>query len=302
MKRVDIHRPSAINPEAYDFVGYGATPEDGYLLNNHARIFEHMERTGGNWATHEHGGNCHVCGAHCIWTAVFYHPETNTYIHTGLDCAENLWNLDTAAFRRAGKSAVEFRTGKKKALVILEENDLMAAWDLYMAEWATLPKQPMRHGCTAEFLYYEEETIRSIVAGLVKYGNISDRQISFVKSLLAKIPARAAALAAREAAYAAAAPVPTVEGRTKVVGKVLSTRMDDGWGYNQSVYKMLVMTNDGYKLWGTVPAALGCPLENGTMVEFEATVEPSDKDPKFGFFKRPTKAARIETSALAIAA
>jgi hypothetical protein len=52
--------------------------------------------------------------------------------------------------------------------------------------------------------------------------------------------------------------------------------------------KMLVVTDTGWKVWGTMPAALD--VDRGARVRFTATVKPSDDDPHFGFFSRPTKA------------
>ena len=62
---------------------------------------------------------------------------------------------------------------------------------------------------------------------------------------------------------------------------------------------MLVRDDRGFKLWGTVPASLGYSelgehsLTKGDRISFTATLEQSNDDPKFGFFKRPTKAELI---------
>lgn len=56
--------------------------------------------------------------------------------------------------------------------------------------------------------------------------------------------------------------------------------------------KALIKTVEGWKVWGTLPAAID-DVERGTKVQFDAKVTPSDDDPKFGFFKRPTKAALV---------
>ena len=100
----------------------------------------------------------------------------------------------------------------------------------------------------------------------------------------------------------AAATVPI--GRHTVVGSVIKTE------YRENRYgttlKMLVKSDEGFKLWGTVPSALEVVeetkgengdswteqrgLERGDRIQFTATLEPSADDPKFGFYKRPTKA------------
>jgi hypothetical protein len=52
---------------------------------------------------------------------------------------------------------------------------------------------------------------------------------------------------------------------------------------------MLVKHKDGWKAWGSLPAALS-EAKRGDVVSFEAKIKPSDDDAKFGFFARPTKA------------
>ena len=96
-------------------------------------------------------------------------------------------------------------------------------------------------------------------------------------------------------------------GKHIITGKIISTKLVDGFGYNQTVLKMLVVDDRGFKVYGTVPQAiideavprphsLGAQVWDyevlkGQRVTFSATVQASDDDDKFGFFKRPTKAA-----------
>ena len=70
---------------------------------------------------------------------------------------------------------------------------------------------------------------------------------------------------------------------------------------------MVVKDDRGFKVYGTVPQAiideavprphsLGAQVWDyevlkGQRITFSATVQASDDDDKFGFFKRPTKAA-----------
>ena len=94
-----------------------------------------------------------------------------------------------------------------------------------------------------------------------------------------------------EAIYASAEPVPT--GRVEVVGTVLGTKVTETrFG---PVSKMLVQDERGFKVWGSIPSSL--PNPKGEEVRFTATLEASEDDPKFGFFKRPTKAQFINEAA-----
>ena len=104
-------------------------------------------------------------------------------------------------------------------------------------------------------------------------------------ALLGEIKAaRAVEEAKRQAVLEAAEPCPT--GKVEISGIVLTTKWQESM-YG-STLKMLVQDDRGFKVWGSVPSK----LENvkGRSVSFSATVQPSEDDEKFGFFKRPTKA------------
>ncbi len=94
---------------------------------------------------------------------------------------------------------------------------------------------------------------------------------------------------AEEQASAADCP----SGRMLVIGRVLTIRVDETqYG---TVTKMLVKHDSGFKVWGTRPSGLNC--DRGDIVSFKATVQQSDKDPKFGFYARPTNPAMIQQAA-----
>jgi len=177
--RDDIHRPSAIIATEYDFVSFEYLGDfDIYeRIQNMKLINDHKARTGGSMSNHEHGGSCHICGAHAVYTAIFYHTQTNAYIRTGLDCAEKMGLVcdGASSFRKNVKKGIEAAKGKRKAQAVLQSLDMSAAWDIYVGEYVEK---------------YEENTICSIVQNLVKYGSISDKQSDFVQKLLRKIADR----------------------------------------------------------------------------------------------------------------
>ncbi len=317
MQRTDIHRPAEINPEDYNFVGYqylkiNDIGDAAFLGDERRRIQRHMERTGGKFSTHEHGGNCHICGAHCIYTAVFYHKPTNVYIKTGLECADKLDRaVDGTEFRKQVRAALEAVAGKRKAKAVLEQNGLGGTYLVYDALttlfrdgkalgqlWLDLGGNAVHHydgKPNTRNPLWEEYTITDIVGKLVKYGNISDAQIGFLQKLVARIEGRPALWAerkaqqeAKEAKHANAQVVP--EGRTTVRGVVLSVKYDQG-PFQQT--KILVEDDRGFKVYGTKPAAFYGEVK-GRRVEFDAKLERSDRDDKFGFFSRPTKARELE--------
>lgn len=77
------------------------------------------------------------------------------------------------------------------------------------------------------------------------------------------------------------------EGRVTITGTVLSVKVKETNFGSRLV--MTVRDDRGFLVWGTVPASLD-EVENGSKVKFVAALTRSDKDAKFAFFKRPTKA------------
>ena len=99
--------------------------------------------------------------------------------------------------------------------------------------------------------------------------------------------------AAKHAAAAAIEP-----GKQEIIGTVVGTKEVEGFGYGEWVTKMIVESEMGWKVYGTMPASLhGEEPIKGCKVSFNATVEVSKDDEKFGFFKRPTKAIRLGEAA-----
>ena len=80
--------------------------------------------------------------------------------------------------------------------------------------------------------------------------------------------------------------VPCPIGRVTIVGKVVSVdEKDTDYGTR---YVMTVRDDSGFVVWGSQPSALDPSV--GDRIEFTASVERSDRDECFGFFKRPSKA------------
>lgn len=315
MTRQDIHRPSAINPEEYEFVDciyIGCADVDPGVIfaNADARehIRRHMEATGGRYSSHDHGGTCHVCGATALYLAVFYHPATNRYIQTGEDCAAKIDMGQPETFRALRAGVDDFRqaqAGKQKARAVLSDLDLDAVWRLYeldrnqdmpalVAVGAVIdrgdatPAECARYCNTTEFC-----TILDLLGKLIQYGNISEKQVAFLRTLLDRMARRNEIEAERAAEKEAAAPVPT--GRQTVTGEVLKTEVRET-AYGRQL-KMAVKAEAGFVLWGSVPGSIGA-VNRGDKVTFTATLQPSDRDPKFGFFSRPTKASVSQAAVL----
>lgn len=273
MTRTDVHRPSAITAADYEFVAIECMKIEGIgdceiIKQERARFQAHKAQTGGDYSRHEHGGNCGVCGnAFAIYTLLFYHRPSNTYVRVGRDCAEKLDFHEESRFRRvtdAVTAARESRAGKLKAQGVLAELELSAAWDIF----------------TNDAAGQEESTIRDIVGKLVKYGSISEAQQKFIRTLLDRIPQRAERAEQRRLERESAKPAPV--GRARGEFDVLSIeRRETDFG------PRFVMTikhvSEGWLAWGTAPA----DVNKGDRITLAATFEPSDRDEKFSFFKRP---------------
>lgn len=105
---------------------------------------------------------------------------------------------------------------------------------------------------------------------------------------------RDAERAERDAAHEAGENAP--EGRVVITGTVLAFKVQESM-YGD-VLKMLVQDDRGFRVWGSVPSSLD-DAERESRITFTATVTASDKDAKFGFFKRPTKAEVINEAVAA---
>lgn len=295
--RTDIHRSSAIDPSQYAYVGILHMKiehlDDCFVANEERRrCREHMDRTGGRFSTHEHGGTCDVCGANAKYLVLFHHVATNEYLRLGNDCAAKL-DMGCAeafrAFKRSIDDARKLQKGRMKAKAILGDAGHARAWELFCDIKAESTK--------------DRKTLISIIAQIVRRGSASEKQLAFVGELAKRVDNSQAyeadRLAKIEAERLAAQDCPS--GKVAIRGRVLSTRVDVGMYGEQ--FKMLVQDERGFKVWGTIPSSLltfACrdaesyefqrSLARGDVVSFVATVEPKSDDPKFGIFKRPTKA------------
>lgn len=114
---------------------------------------------------------------------------------------------------------------------------------------------------------------------------LTDNMVAAVKRTIEQDKARAAESAAN----------PVVEGRQVITGEVIFAKeVENDYGFS---VKMLIKTDKGFKVYGTVPSAM---LETSTVEEIKgrrvtltATVSASQDDPGFGFYSRPTKGTWI---------
>jgi len=307
--RTDIHRPSTpdFDPEAYNYIGvidlnpFEVSDSDGrveVVIDETDIDFDEVEnliKRGYQPAAHygmdyeitsdtivdriyEDMNNCGHCGSRLRFAAVMAHEQSMEFIVVGQDCLTNRFNemsaADFKALRDAAKKAAqESKKAEQRAALIAEHPELAGA-----AESGN-------------------SFIQDVMRKFYRYGDLSDRQIAAVKTALVRDAERAEreAVWATEAELADDAPT----GKVTVTGEILSLKSQETmFG---STLKMIVKTEAGWKLWVTVPssimgtndAANEISYLTGKTVTLTATVTPSDRDPKFAFGKRPSKAKLV---------
>jgi hypothetical protein len=324
-QRTDIHRPSAINPADYDYVGsFIADPPysyDGDLLCDPSELAdypqEHLDgasyyellcdATSPDRAypyTHSskmvlgYREKCDHCGASLRYVAVYRHRPSGQFIATGHDCADNTmeWSdrrsLDLARQKKAMDAARKSNAEEEERRYNIERTNAL------FPEAVTL------------LMNYEGHNsfIQDVASRFTRWGTtkrITDGDYSAQEKVMAAVLKAHVRDEQRAEEKAKAADVP--EGRITVEGEVLSVKEKVDYYGNFERLVMTVKADDGWVVWGTVPRALTeiknpnaaedayyyeryRTVEKGERVEFTATIERSRKDRTFGFFKRPTKA------------
>jgi hypothetical protein len=291
--RTDIHRPAEIVPADYYLLeclyqGVSEDMADAYALEMRYLDDELQARFGGGGldqlfhsgygyrGNHVEKGTCDHCGSHFAHGSVYVHTPTNDVIVVGHICAQKtmLPGTDAAERKRllASKEAQRLKTDRvnreARELFVKEHPEAAKIFD----DWKD----------TDNFV---GDVHRRWHGDPVK--GLSEKQLE----ALLKVPARRAEWAARDAERdaqrAAAEDCPT--GRVEITGEVVKTdTQENDFGTR---WVMTVRDDRGFLVWGTEPSSIN--VEKGNRVRFTATVTVSDRDPKFGFYKRPAKAEVI---------
>jgi hypothetical protein len=223
------------------------------------------------------GSRCEHCGAHIRWAGIVRYTPTGQHFIVGEICAEERMSLSNRGQHdaRLVKMAAEHQA---EMLRIAEAK-------------ATFYRE---HAAEAEYLFNEDRPYNDFMADLrdklQRYGSLSDKQVACITRNIERDAERQARFAEREAKLA---DVPALaEGRYEITGTVRSTK----WQENQfgGALKMLVEFDDGNRVWGTVPKALGWDGLEDRRVAFTAKVERSKDDEHFGFYSRPTGATYLD--------
>ena len=291
-KRTDIHRPSSpdFDPQAYELFGIftlygGHTDRTGEFIPSPFKVaVTGLESRG--WNTDIVGARdsvnsrqCGHCGAHIKYGALLTFEKELALVVVGEDCLLNRFESDLTkaefqALREKARLNADRMKKAEKIKVVLEAN-------------------PGLESCFDS----DNSFVQDVLGRLTKYGELSERQIDAVIKAVKRDADWQVKKAVEARAMEFAADAPT--GKVTITGEILSLKSQESM-YGTTL-KMIVKTDEGWKLWVTVPTGLTPPSEpdgstrglTGHKVTLTATVTPSDRDPKFAFGKRPTKARLV---------
>lgn len=232
-------------------------------------------------ATADRGcSQCHHCGAHLRYVAWMRHLPTGYTIAVGETCLSNRFERATADFQKLRKAAeldrAKQRIVKAREAFCTENPDLAFLDDTTQETWPVAVQGNSFAG--------------SLSHALRRYGNLTDGQLKAIRPAIDKMIARHEEKLA-EAAKPETEKVPVAEGKVQITGEVKSLKWQDG-DYGPT-FKMLVLDDRGFKVWGTVPGNLSNHIATGDRIVFSATVTAKAGEVDFGYFKRPTKAVSL---------
>jgi len=324
-KRTDIHRPSLEGFDPQDYTLFGV-----YELIRKMKVIDSIEFVPPSiWIEHSHvepspfaietealeshgwstdiitnangkerdsvyARQCAHCGQRLKYGALLTNESEKSLIVIGEDCLDNRFdNVTAAQFKQlreeAKAKAAATRSLDRKNTALKENPGLADGYD-----------------STNSF-------VQDVMRRFDRKGEITERQVAAVLKVIKQDADRAERQAqwVEEAKLAADAPT----GKVTVTGEIISTKWQESmYGSTQ---KMIVKTEDGWKLWVTVPSSIedvmDCKLSSscwsdhaegkteyrdvhkleGKTVTLTATVTPSDRDSKFAFGKRPSKAKLV---------
>lgn len=288
-KRTDIHRPATINPEDYEYVSmyvFSNDPADEMANAENRVIFRsHLEKTGGKFASHEHGGTCHVCGSTAITLATYYHKPSNEYIQMGEKCHEKMFD-DKNLFKnfKKGKERIQRKAIAKE---ILKDAGLIQALEISEMEDKSFSEDyPERR-----IQINRKDTIGNMVHTLINFGNLTEKQWIFLRNLVDQFNNHLSIEEKKKEDYEKALDCP--EGKVEFEAEIVSVKIQES--YYGSEIKALYLSKDGWKVYGTLPSKIKRENEydklsdlKGIKVKLSGEITRSDKDKKFGFIKRPT--------------
>lgn len=315
-KRTDEHRPEVFDPSQYRVERYWDNRPDQtwaykgawiarynsaaaeYAMEMQRRANEAHDRERRRLFSDEQDTRaCVHCGHNPLrYVAVVRHIPSGKTLVFGDICAERaqLPNRSEFEARKVRGEAKRRREAEQLAQAQAAYADNNPQVTQVLAEVIS-----RRDENPVEALDYYGDFVIDVVRKFEQYGNLSERQGEALLRAVAGAARRAEKQAqwAEENAQAADAPV----GKQTVEGVVLSVKdYDSEYG---TQWKMVVKLDDGSRVFCTIPKSILDFRQNedgdwyadtkGKRVRFSASFEPSERDPKFSFGKRPTGASIV---------
>lgn len=315
-QRIDEHRPSAIRPEDYAFeFGYDAQPPMGWgfgevtdpeqmrrmretyeaMLQEHIELLRPIRESG--TSTYNDPYRCDHCGAHMRYGMVYRHLPSEDVITVGEICAENTMrvpNRATLVMKRLREAAAAARMREAEDKEARERRELA---ERDYPEAVKVIRAIVAESETAQAILADRDAplyeidalpfLENVAVKHLRRGYLSERQAA---AIVKGYAARQARQVERQEREKTAEPCPA--GRIWVEGRVLSTKTQENDFGTRCV--MTVEDDRGFRVWGTEPSTIkGAPYGDeirGRRIKFKATIERSDRDEFFGFFKRPSNA------------
>lgn len=286
-----IHSPSVFKPEDYTYKGAYYTGTDDDMAWSYSGDHQDLIANIGSDAFEALPTQCDSCGSWFAHGVAFQHDPTGDYVGIGHICASDLWVLPDFATK-------ERRRREKAAKTRRENRERKEAGSKWLAEHFTRPQEmidALEGDDTLRSLAgskgnYALSVWRDMIGNARKWGSLTERQVAFAEKLVTEVETEI-----EEAKTRPLAPpridVPVTDERITFTGEILSVKWKEGPVYGSGAWKMTVRDDRGFVVWGTMPSSIDG--EKGDRVQFDATVKPSDDDPTFGFFSRPTKGTNL---------
>jgi len=299
--RVDVHRPKEMCPGDYRYLAssYPAGEDDtGRPVIDWEGTEEWKELGRPMLSTCEHAreGKCDHCGAWHIYATILLYVPTGEILSVGQTCA-------VERFGRADWKNV-IADGARRAELRREREAKRAA------AWSALSEEGREAFLWAEGDGCPNRIAQDIAGKVTRFGPLTGKQEAFLVKLWQETQEKAKAIEE-------GTKVPCPSGKVEITGKIVSSKVEEftisRWA-SKTVFKCLIEDDRGFRVWGTCPSACleWCYQEDrrrydageeckttaeylkGMRVAFVASVEPSEKDPCFGIYSRPTKVKVLE--------
>lgn len=161
------------------------------------------------------------------------------------------------------------------ALAPFREFVLFDSADIPKSRWPAIVRHATR---------WEATFIRDTERKAHRYA-LTEKQIAVCNAIVERVSERAAKAAA-EAETLVDAP----SGRCEITGEVVSVKEYES---EYGVVTKILVSCQGYKVFGTAPRSIVADIERGDRVTITATIQPKERG--FATYSRPTKASLTKT-------